>query len=219
MSIESRRTARDRSWLGRLAGITQIIFGALLGGLATLLGSEPGFLPRGVVLLVAFGLPGVVGIIGATRRRPGLLVAAALTSFGGAVIAFSGVTLIFLIPAVMFAMGAVAIAAAPADAHSGWLASGFAQLLAATCIVALLVAGGAAALLLTDAACWNALEGFGSSLYQMLPYSNGGTIPPGFTEAGCSTGLISARGVGIALALWLVAIRLAVRTSRRGAST
>ena len=58
-------------FLARLGAVTQVVFAALLGIVASF-GSEPGFLPRGVVLFVVFSMPGVVGWMGAQRRRPAL---------------------------------------------------------------------------------------------------------------------------------------------------
>src|SRR5213593_383457 len=94
--------------LGRLASTTQFVFAGLLAVIASA-DPEPGFLPRGVVIFLVFSIPALVGWLGAARSRPALLIGAGLTSFVGAFIAFSGVTLIFLIPALLFVFGAVQV--------------------------------------------------------------------------------------------------------------
>src|SRR5947207_4818778 len=61
---------------------------------------------RGLALGMIYALPAVVGGLGAwTGRRP-LLAAAALACAVGSVLSFSGVTLLFLIPALLFAVAA-----------------------------------------------------------------------------------------------------------------
>lgn len=210
------RNARARgTFAARLGAITQVLFGGILGIVASF-GFEPGFLPRGVVLFLVFAIPGLVGWLGVERRRPALLIAAGLTSFVGAFVAFSGVTLIFLLPALLLIAGAVRVeATAPPKARASIL-SALGRGLAAWAIVATLVGGGTAALLLTDDACWVEYEVANGPRIQILPYSTGEmTVPPGATGMSCSTGIISARGVALGGALWLGALVLAERSSRR----
>lgn len=208
----------DPRFLGRLAGITQVAFAAMLGGLASAAGYEPEFVPRGVVLFVALGLPGVVGLLGTERRRPALLVAAALTSFVGSFLAFSGVTLIFLVPSVLFAAGAVGLELGPPRGSDGLIA-GLGRLAAAVVIVVLLVAAGASALIITDSGCWTEVRTPLGSQIVRSPYSEEQTLGSNAIRAGCSTGLISPRGVGLAAVLWSVALGLAHLASRRRAAT
>jgi hypothetical protein len=210
-------TQRDDRFLGRLAGIVQLLFACLIGVLATALGDEPDFVPRGIVLFVTFGVPGLIGIVGARRRQRALLVAAAVTSFLGSFVAFSGVTLIFLVPAMLFAVGALAIHPAPDEDRRALTHAVRAG--AAVAIVVLSIAAGVAALLVTDAGCWNAYPAPLGTTYQLLPFSNSLSVPPGALSSGCTTGLVSARGVGIATVLWICAVWLALRSSRRAAAS
>jgi len=213
----SARLRRDDRFLGRLAGTVQIVFSGLLGGLATVLGNEPDFVPRGLILFLAFGVPGLVGIVGAERRQRALLIAAAVTSFLGSFVAFSGVSLIFLVPAMLFAAGAAAIRGVPSG-EGPTVGTRLVEIGAAVTIVVLLVTAGLAALLVTDAACWNAYPAPLGTTYQLLPFSNSLTVPPGASSSGCTTGLISARGVAIGAVLWIGATWLALRSSRPGMS-
>lgn len=210
---------RPSPFSARLGAATQVMFAALLGGVA-LFGSEPGFLPRGVVLFVAFAVPGVVGWIGAVRRRPALLIAAGLTSFVGAFVAFSGVTLIFLVPALLLIVGAVRVQVADPPPERVAILPGLGRAAAACLIVAMLVGAGATALLITDEACWVEYPAGTSPGIQLLPYTMGEmTVPPGASGMSCSTGLISARGVGLAGLLWAGALLLADRSSRRSGAS
>jgi hypothetical protein len=204
----------DPRFLGRLAGITQVAFAAMLGGLASAGGHQPEFVPRGVVLFVALGLPGAVGLLGTERRRPTLLVAAALTSFVGSFVAFSGVTLIFLVPSVLFAAGAVSLELGP-PRGTGGLVAGLGRLAASLAIVVLLVGAGASALIITDSGCWTEVRTPLGSQIVPSPYSEEQTLGGDAIRAGCSTGLISPRGVGLAVALWSTALGLAHLSSQR----
>ena len=139
--------------LGRLAGATQVLFAGLLAIVASF-AAEPGFLPRGVVIFLVFAIPALVGWLGAVRRRPTLLFGAGLTSFVGAFIAFSGVTLIFLIPALLFVFGAVQLQGSGGTPGRESIARGIARAGAALAIVLLLAGAGGSALLITDEGCW-----------------------------------------------------------------
>lgn len=202
-------------FLGRLAGATQIIFAALIAGVAAL-SFEPGFVPRSVVLLVAFALPGVVGLVGTAARRPALLVAAGTTSAVGAFIAFSGVTLIFLVPAALFFAAAIRLQLAPpSSAGSGWIAR-VGQLGFAAAIAVLLFGAGAVALLSTDADCWAEYPTPTGIRIEVGPWSTGEiSVPSGATSVSCSSGLISARGAGLGALLGTTALGLAFLAARR----
>lgn len=207
--------AERSQFIGRLAGLTQILFAVIIGGVASL-GYEVGVIPRGVVLLVLYSLPGVVGLVGVASRRPALLVAAALISFVGSFIAFSGVTLIFIVPAAMLLVGAVQIAVhGRPDPTEGWLAR-FLQVGLAAAIVVLVIGAGASALLVTDSGCWTEYRTDLGVRIETGPYSTGEMeVPAGATMTGCSTGLISLRGVGLGGLLGSAALGLALVVARR----
>ena len=202
-------------FLARLGAVTQVVFAALLGIVASF-GSEPGFLPRGVVLFVVFSMPGVVGWMGAQRRRPALLVAAGLTSFVGAFVAFSGVTLIFLVPALLLVIGAVRVVTDVPNRPDP-IAPTLGRAVAGVAITVLLLGAGITVLLLTDNACWVEYEVGHRPRIEVLPYTTGEMVAPAnATSTSCSTGLISARGVTLGVLLWAGALLLAERSSRRG---
>lgn len=104
--------ARIRS-IGLLGSVVQLALAAMLSGIAT--GPEgfpspPEPIPRGLALGVLYALPAVIGALGALGMRRSVLAAAAVLSTVGSVLAFSGVTLVFLAPALIFAAAAGAAA-------------------------------------------------------------------------------------------------------------
>jgi hypothetical protein len=62
--------------------------------------------PPGLAIGLLYAVPGVIAALGATGSRRSLLAAAAFASAAGSVVAFSGVTIIFLVPALLFAAAA-----------------------------------------------------------------------------------------------------------------
>jgi hypothetical protein len=95
--------------LGLLAAGIAGACALLLGVVASAAGSTsiPGEIPRGVVLASLLGAPAVVGALGAISGRRVLLVAAGILCLCLSVLAFSGVTLILLVPALLFLRASV----------------------------------------------------------------------------------------------------------------
>jgi hypothetical protein len=87
----------------------------LLGVIASAAGSAgvPAEIPRGVVLASLLGAPAAIGGLGAVSGRRVLLVAAGILCLCLSVLAFSGVTLILLVPALLFLRASVSDAAEP----------------------------------------------------------------------------------------------------------
>lgn len=100
--------ARIRS-IGLLGSVVQLALAALLGGIASGPASFPNPpepIPRGLALGVLYALPAILGALGAVGVRRSVLAAAAVLSTVGSVLAFSGVTLVFLAPSLIFAAAA-----------------------------------------------------------------------------------------------------------------
>jgi len=217
-SANPARSADDRAaFPGRLAGAVQILFAALLGGVSALAGGDsPEFLPRGAVLLAVYSLPGIVGLLGVAQRRPALLLAAGAASTVGSVLAFSGVTLIFLVPAILFFFGAIRLATVAPTAGSGSVSGILAGSVLAAALTVLMIGAGASALLVTDEQCWATYQTPGGVRYEPAPYTTGEMqVPTDALSFSCSTGVISARGVGLAGVLGVGALALAMATRRR----
>jgi hypothetical protein len=101
--------------IGFAGSFVQLGLAVFLGVLASGPGTfpdPPEPVPRGLAMVGLYALPAVIGAIGAMRGRRSLLAAAAVMSTVGSVLAFSGVTLLFLIPAFVFA-AAAATSSAP----------------------------------------------------------------------------------------------------------
>lgn len=95
--------------IGAVAAVVQVALAATLGVIATGSGAfphPPEPIPRGLALGVLYALPAVIGALGALGRRRSLLAAASVLSAIGSVLAFSGVTLFFLVPSFLFAAAA-----------------------------------------------------------------------------------------------------------------
>ena len=217
MLMSSIKIGRRGDFVGRLAAVTQIIFAGLIGGVSTIAGaSEPEFVPRGIVVFGTYALPGIIGLIGVLRLRPGLLVAASIAAAIGSFLAFSGVTLIFLVPALLFAAGATRLRA-ETDANAPRSLSGLlTQMGVAAALVVLVLGAGSSALLIVDEGCWTAYQTQTGVRHESKPWSTGEVmVPAGAISTGCSTGLISARGVGLGGALGAGAIGLAWLSTKR----
>jgi hypothetical protein len=80
--------------------------------------NPPEPISRGIALGALYAMPAVIGAIGALQGRRAMLAAASAASAIGSVLAFSGVTLIFGVPAILFA--AAAGAQPPASPRLGW---------------------------------------------------------------------------------------------------
>lgn len=220
MTTTNARTADGGLFPGRLASVTQLIFAGLIAGVSALAGEpSPDFVPRWAVLFLVYALPGMIGLLGVQSRRPWLLIASGLAAAVGAVVAMSGVTLIFLVPAVLFLYGGARLAQSPPRAFGGGWAAGLAQVGLAAAIVVLIVGAGASALVNTDAACWTQYRTPTGVRLELMPFSTEGIqVPDGATSVSCSSGLISARGVGLAGLLGGSALALALIGARRRGS-
>lgn len=209
-------------FIARLASATQLIFAALLGTVPLLSGlaqsvTTPDIVPRGLVIWGLFSLPGVVGLIGVRRRRPPLLLAAGAASGVGSILAFSGVTLIFLVPATMFVMAGLRIEARRfVVGDTAISAAGLGQIGIAIAILVLIVGAGVSALFTTESGCWTSYRTPTGVRTEPAPYSTGEmSLPEGAESGGCTNGLLSARGIGLGALLGAGALALATVSSRR----
>lgn len=96
--------------LGLVGAAVQLALAVALGGLA--MGASGGFpnppepVPRSLALRVLYALPAAVGALGALGGRAAVLGGAAAATAVGSFLAFSGVTFVFLIPALLFTVAA-----------------------------------------------------------------------------------------------------------------
>lgn len=135
---------RPRRSIGLIASVVQLALAAMLGGIAGRPDSFPNPpepIPRGLALGLLYTLPAVIGSLGAIGGRRSLLAAAAVLSSIGSVIAFSGVTLVFLIPALVFAAAAGATSGITLPAPPSRQALALLTLAIAAVVVAVLQLG------------------------------------------------------------------------------
>ena len=209
--------------LGFFATENQIVLAIALLGLANQL-REPVGPPepvnRGLALGLIYALPAVVGGLGAWAGRRSLLAAAAVACAVGSVVSVA--TLLFLIPALLFAVATTAprrADAAPPGADSGrrpgrdW-SSALRGLVLAMVLAALMVGSGASLLALTEARCWIGEENpSGVIVYRIVPDIYGVSEGKGET-AGCSNAVLTVYGAVVAAVLGLGALGLAIREAR-----
>ena len=213
--------AQPGLFIGRLASVTQLIFGALLGALPLVVGiadsvPRPDIVPRVLAIWALYSLPGLIGLIAVRERRPAMLLAAGAASGLGSIIAFSGVTLIFLMPATMFVTAGLRLGVRRFVAGETAISiGGLAQIGLAIAVLVLIVGAGISALFTTESGCWTAYRTPTGVRIEPAPYSTGEmSVPEGAESAGCTDGLLSARGVGLGALLGLGALALAVIGSR-----
>jgi hypothetical protein len=93
--------------LARLGVVADLVLAAVLT--AFLFIATSGWLdavPRPLALLGLYATPGIVGAFGVMGRRRALLLAAAIALLPGSFLSMAGVTLVFLLPLVLFAAAA-----------------------------------------------------------------------------------------------------------------
>jgi hypothetical protein len=171
-------------------------------------------------LTVAFALPGVIAAIAAVRRSGPLLITAGILCICQAFIAFSGVALPFVVPAIFL----VALGAATAPGLHQRRA-----MLAGLGVFVLVLAGWVTALGLTETRCWTATEGpNGNLVYTDVPATNemlygesgvGGSVggasdDPTEVASGCDGGSPTAAGLGLGFLFALTAVALTAWGSR-----
>jgi hypothetical protein len=200
--------------LGYVGAATQLVLAVGLLALVsavrdTLEPPEP--VDRGLALALIYALPAVIGGLGAWAGRRSLLVAASIACAVGSVLSFSGVTLLFLIPALLFAVAAAAPRAAwgPVGAAAA-RSNPIAGLVLALLLAGLMVGSGLSLLALTEPRCWVAEQTPSGLVYRIVPSIDGVSIQSKGESAGCSSAVLTPRGGVVAAILGLGAVALAV---------
>lgn len=177
--------------LARAAAISAVVATVALASIAaTDANPSPGAVPRWVILTAVYGTTAAIGCLGAIARRTELLAAAGAIYLPGALLAFSGVTLMFLLPASMF------IAASTRRSEAGLLGPGGGLRLVA--LVGLVLGAGAALLTMTETVCWQEWPTAAGSRIVRVPATDEGSIslgPNGPIAAGCDGGVTRPDGI------------------------
>ncbi len=140
--MSDERRVRTLGLIGAAVQVGLAVMLALVAGRPDAFPNPPQLIPRGVALAMLFLMPAIIGGIGAVSGRRSLLAAAAVLSTVGSILSFSGVTLLFLAPALIF--GAAAGAGAVGNGtrqRPGWQALGLLTLATVGVIAASLVLG------------------------------------------------------------------------------
>jgi hypothetical protein len=179
-----------RTWLrpARMAVATDLLLTAVLAIFLSIATHSRGdAIPRPLVIAVLFATPGVIGLLGVIGERRSLLGAAALPLIPGSVLSFALVTLVFVIPALLFMVAMAAMPASSRPLSERLIGAG------RTLVVGgLVIAAGFAGLIgMTVEGCYSTA-----------------------TVSGCGSGLTSWAGVATGALLLLVAIAIAAWTVR-----
>ncbi len=221
---------RDPRRLGLATGVVvigyAIFLGAIRAGFVPVPGSSSGDIGPSdadlgaLWLTVAFALPGVIAGIAAVRRSGPLLITAGILCFCQAFIAFSGVALPFVVPAIyLIALGA-GTAPSPHPRRA---------MLAGLGVFVLVLAAWVTGLGLTETRCWTATQGpDGSLVYTDVPATDemlygesgvggsvgGATDGPTQVASGCDGGQATAMGLGFGFLFAGLAVALAAWGTR-----
>ncbi|HSL98413.1 MAG TPA: hypothetical protein VK831_07560 [Candidatus Deferrimicrobiaceae bacterium] len=197
--------ARNGVSPGQVGVLAQVIFAAALAAVALAAGEpSPEPVPRGIALGLLYAAPAAVAFLGMRGGRKSLLVGAAIADVGGAPLSWSGFTLLFLVPAILF-VGETGRIPAGTRASIGLRLSG---LLLAIAVAGLLVGAGLALLALTEPLCWIATHGATDTAYTIVPTAENVPIGSG-QSGGCTSAAITLGGAGTAAVLAIGAIALA----------
>ena len=201
MSEASRRLA----WI---AGGAAIAFSVAIWVLARSQGglNPPDLVPRPLASAVLLATPGVLGWIGVATGRRTLLVAAGILCIFQSVIAFSGVTLIYLVPGIVF----LRAAAAASDATTRRQAVTGRDVGLGAAVVLLVIGAWAATLAITETTCWEARQApDGGLAWERIPPTNELTAGADIVASTCGSGTLTPAGIVIAATLLVAAIGIA----------
>jgi len=180
MTAPSASEGHSSSATGWLGVVLELVFAAGLAlALSAFAMDRLDAIPRPLALLFLFGAPAVVAALGMMGRRRAVVAGAGAALLLGAPLSFTGVTVIFLIPALLLIVAAARLGASPGPRTT--------ELVEATVIAALLVGAGIALFGLTAETCSTDLAGG--------------------TE--CGTGLLTIAGVAVEVALQVTAVVIA----------
>ena len=166
----------------------------------------PEIVPTPIRLAALFMLPAAIAVIGAVCRSRPILIAAGVLGLAQSFVAFSGVTIPFVLPAlVLLALGA---------RDEGTKASPSAKV-GGIAVVLLGLAMWVAPFASTETTCWVAeTAADGAIVYRDVPVTDPQTLGPTDVGAGCDGGTVTAQGVALAAVFWVGAVALAALASR-----
>jgi hypothetical protein len=202
--------ARDPRRLGLaaaaiIAGYTLVVAAISASAAATVELRPPELVPAPIRLALLFLLPAAVAAIGATRRSRPILLAAGVLCLAQSFIAFSGVTIPFVVPAVLL----LALGARSDSTRSSRRAR-----VGGVVVVMLGFAMWVAPFSMTETTCWvveTAADGTLNS--RQVPVTETQTLGATEVGAGCDGGTVTTQGVALAAVFWIGAVTVATWAS------
>jgi len=193
-----------------IAGYALVVAAISAGATSGELG-PPDFVPTPIRLAAMFLLPAVIAAIGAVRRSQPLLVAAGVLCLAQSFIAFSGVTIPFVVPAILL----LVVGGGPA----GQRPTTNRERVGGVAVVLLGLAMWVAPYSLTETTCWVARPGpDGSVVYSPIPVTDTVTLGPTDLGSGCDGGTVTAQGAALAAVFGIGAVAVALFASTAPAS-
>ncbi len=194
-----------------------IVYGLFVAILPLILYQDPRppwWMNRPIALFSLFSVPAAVAVIGARCHARPLLVTAGIMCLFQSYIAFSGVTLGFLVPAIalLWAAGAMTASDIRPTGRAGWIA-GFA-------VIALTVAAWAAVLGMTEPRCWSGEQAVdGTITITEVPASDAelhGSVAVSSGGSGCSSAELTIQGMSIGAIVAIGAVAVAAASTAGG---
>jgi len=188
---------------GQIGTLAQLIFAGAIGAIGLAVAEpSPEPLSRGVALGLLLAAPAAVGWLGTVAGRRSLLLAAVVADVAAVPLSFTGITLLFLVPATLFVAEAARV---PQRGETTGARLG--RAIVGVGIAGLLVGAGFMLLALTEPLCWIATPGPGGLSFQVVPGTAGASISGG-QAAGCDGAALTLQGIGLAAVLAIGAIAL-----------
>ena len=172
----------------------------------------PAIIPRPVVIATLLGLPAGVAAIAALRESRPMFIAAGVVCLLQSVVAFSGVTLGFVIPGILLvAVGLERLpttSARPTGGRRAWVAG--------VLVVSLAIAAWIVPFATSETVCWIARAGpDGNPVYTRIPESNTLTVGVGDLASGCDGGTFTLEGLMVGGVLAIGALAMAALAASR----
>lgn len=186
-----------------------------LHGPAGLTGGDAlSIVPRPVVIAVLLAMPAAIGLIASLRDARPLFIAAGVLCLLQSFVAFSLVTLGFLVPAlVLLSLGGAARGSAGRPTQTRGRVG-------AALVIGLGIAAWIVPVARAETVCWLARTGpQGSTVYERVPLTDTIALGPGVIAGGCDGGAFTPEGVTIGAILAIGAIALAWLASATSPAT
>jgi len=163
----------------------------------------PAIVPRPLVLAVLLGLPAALAAVAAVRGSRPIFIAAGVLGLLQSFVSFGGITLGFLIPALLLILlGVEGGGSAARPRRREWLAGPL--------VVALGIAAWIAPFATSETVCWVARAGpDGNPVYRIIPNSDTLTVEPDELASGCDGGTFTLQGLMLGGVLWIGAVGVA----------